>query len=669
MFNSNIQIKNIISLNSLALSLVFFVLSPLSHAALPSLTPTYDTTELETQREQFLIAEKAIASGKLKQYQRLKNTLKDYPLYPYLQAAELKRRLNSASANEVKEFLDSYQDTPFTNKLYQTWMRSLARHGKFETMVENFRPTENVTQHCRFVHALIQTEQKEQAYALMSKLWLNGSSLPDTCNTPLKAWKDAGYLSTELLWGRIKLVMKKRNHRLATFLGKQLPAEERVWLSLWKKAQRNPEYIIDKIDRLDFIKRPVLHSIMADSIKRLAYRKPLLVAEYWQQLNSQHVFEKDEKEKIEHRLAKALAQLATPTSHQALKNLNIKNTNAEIAEPHIFSALQNNNWVTALAWLDNLDEEERNTERWLYWRARTLESMQRTDEANYLYQIISNSRNYYSFLAAERIGNNYKLTHRPLKNTESELLKLQQIPGIARAQELFLLKRKGVARSEWNYAIKKMKYEQLLIAAQVANQWDWKNRSITTLAKAKYWDEVVLRFPLTHRENVEGLANQKGVNPAWAFAVIRQESAFVTDARSSSGALGLMQLMPKTARYVARKIGIKRPRKNDLINSDINIKLGVNYLKKLKHDFDGNTVLATAAYNAGPTRVNSWLPKNDSNINTDLWIEMIPYNETRDYLKRVLTYTVIYERRLGIKNSPLFERMLMPTPEYTASIL
>ena len=230
MFNSNIQIKNIISLNSLALSLVFFVLSPLSHAALPLLTPTYDATELETQREQFLIAEKAIASGRLEQYQQLKNTLKDYPLYPYLQAAELKRRLNSASANEVKGFLDSYQDSPFTNKLYQAWMRSLARHGKFETMVENFRPTENVTQHCRFAHALMQTEQKEQAYALMSKLWLNGGSLPDTCNTNLEAWKDAGYISPELLWGRIKPGMENRTRRLVTCLGKQLTAEERLWV-------------------------------------------------------------------------------------------------------------------------------------------------------------------------------------------------------------------------------------------------------------------------------------------------------------------------------------------------------------------------------------------------------------------------------------------------------
>lgn len=656
MFQGNIRLTNIISLSSLALSLAFSLLSQFSYAASTSSLVTFEPTDLETQREQFLVAEKAITSGRLKQYHQLKNTLKDYPLYPYLQLAEIKHRLNSASVDEIKLFLNTYQDTPFANKFYRNWISSLARHGKFETLVENFRPGQNVSQLCHFAHALMQTEQSEQAYELMNEVWLNGNSLPDTCNAPIKIWKSAGHLSTELLWGRIELVMANRNHRLASYLGKQLPAEERDWLSLWKKAQRDPELLIDKIGDLDFIENPVLHTIMAEGIKRLVYKKPLLVAEHWQQLNSQYIFDKNinEKEDIERHLANELAQLATPSSYQALKNLNLENTDEQIVESHIFSALQDNDGVSALAWMNHLDEPARNTERWLYWRARTLESLERNDEARYLYQIISSNRSYYSFLAAEQIGNNYELTHRPLNNTEAELLQIQQIPAIARAHEFYQLKRNTSARREWNYAIKNMEKSQLLIAAQVADQWGWKNRSIPTLAKAKYWDEVVLRFPLTHREHVENLSNQKGVNPAWAFAVIRQESAFVTDARSSSGALGLMQLMPKTARYVARKMGLKRPRQHDLINSDINIKLGVNYMEKLQHDFDGNTVLATAAYNAGPRRVTSWLPKNDS-INTDLWIEMIPYDETRDYLKRVLTYTVIYEQRLGLENSPLFE--------------
>lgn len=184
------------------------------------------------------------------------------------------------------------------------------------------------------------------------------------------------------------------------------------------------------------------------------------------------------------------------------------------------------------------------------------------------------------------------------------------------------------------------------------------------LARSQYYhtgfsttlDDLELRFPLTYKKYIEKQAKHEKINPAWAFAVIRQESAFTTDARSSAGALGLMQLMPRTARQVARSLRIKRPNRHDLLKSNINIKLGIRYLRKLQKRFNGSSVLATAAYNAGPHRVKSWLPKEETQ-NADLWIENVPFTETRKYLKRVLTYTIIYEQRLGLETRPLLERM------------
>jgi soluble lytic murein transglycosylase len=260
-------------------------------------------------------------------------------------------------------------------------------------------------------------------------------------------------------------------------------------------------------------------------------------------------------------------------------------------------------------------------------------------------------------LAADRIGDRYQLTHRPINISTAELVKLQHIPAIARAGELYQLKRIVEARREWHFAIQQMDKKQLLMAAQLANQWGWHDRSIITLALAQYWDDLELRFPLAHKKYIEEQANHEGINPAWAFAVIRQESAFTSDARSSAGALGLMQLMPRTARQVARSLSIKRPNHRDLLKSNINIKLGVRYLRKLKERFNGNSVLATAAYNAGGWRVKGWLPKDEAQ-SADLWIENVPFTETQGYLKRVLTYTIIYEQRLGLEGKPLLERMM-----------
>jgi soluble lytic murein transglycosylase len=627
-----------------------------------------DTSSLKEQRALFLVAERAIQRGRLKQYRQLEDELKDYPLYPYLQAAVLNKHLYSATEEEVKSFLQTYSDTPFADKLRTRWLKTLSRKGKYETFVDNFQLTQNTKQLCLYANALMHTEQKQQGYDLMSEIWLYGRSLPKTCDKPIKRWKNAGHLDTDLLWGRIKLVMARRNHRLATYIGRQLPKSDRQWLTLWKQVQRRPETIIKKKNKfltMD-VDNSVVLSILADGIKRLGKKHPLKAANYWKEIKDEYFFAANEKENIEHYLVRSLASVDTQTAFNAIQNLDITNASADVISPHVFAALKKQEWATALAWMEHLDEVDRNSERWQYWHARTLESMRYIEASHEIYLNIANNRSYYSFLAADRVGKNYEISHRPLNSPDIKLLELQKIPAVTRAYELLQLKRNTKARIEWGYAINNMSNDQLLIAAQLADKWGWQNRSISTLAKAEYWDEVKLRFPLEYRERVEDETTVGGVSPAWAFAVIRQESAFVKDARSPAGALGLMQLMPRTARHVARSMRLKRPRHNDLLKSDINIRLGVNYLKKLQKRFSGNTVLATAAYNAGPSKVNRWLSNYDEN-NTDLWIETVPYSETRDYLKRVMTYTIIYEQRLGLKSNPMFAQRATTAIDFAAA--
>jgi soluble lytic murein transglycosylase len=197
----------------------------------------------------------------------------------------------------------------------------------------------------------------------------------------------------------------------------------------------------------------------------------------------------------------------------------------------------------------------------------------------------------------------------------------------------------------------------LLKASKLAHRFGWYDRAIVTMAQAGYWDDLEMRFPLAHQKLVLKHATQQKINPAWAFAIIRQESAFTPDARSGAGAMGLMQLMPRTARQVARSMRLRRPGRYDLINITTNVRLGVGYLKKVFDKFNGNSVLATAAYNAGGYRVKQWLPETGS-IPADIWVEQVPFSETQDYLKRVLVYTIIYEKRLGLESVPLIKRML-----------
>ena len=238
--------------------------------------------------------------------------------------------------------------------------------------------------------------------------------------------------------------------------------------------------------------------------------------------------------------------------------------------------------------------------------------------------------------------------------------RIEELDAIRRAQELFALERWTEARREWHSATRDMNPTQLRAAAKLAKQRGWHDRAIFTLARTGYWDDLELRFPLEHAELVKANADLHGIDIAWVFAVMRQESAFMSNARSHAGAMGLMQLMPATARQVAKNVlKTPPPRRQELFQPDTNIALGSAYLKQMKGELGDSAVLATAAYNAGPHRVTRWLPQET--LPADIWIELVPFKETRGYLRRVLAYTVIYEKRMGIPPTRLHKR-LHPVP-------
>lgn len=619
---------------------------------------------LEAQRKQFLEAEKSLQLGRLGRYQQLAKQLHDYPLYPYLRLTELTRSLNKASEKEVVAFLETYHDTPLADQLYQRWIHKLAKQGKVSLLIKHFKPTQNQALLCNYAMALVKDRQTQKAYEVLDQIWLTGKSLPKSCDAPLSYWQDNGQLTNDKIWARINLSMKNGQRRLASYLAKSLPQEERFWLSLWKKIQRNPDYIITADKHFGQQRSPVMHWILVDGMTRLSSRDPIRAADYWQEIENKYPFNAEEKERIERRLALGLVKAQTPLSDETLKSLELDISDERIITPHILSAIQDEDWTTALQWLNRLDPDEQQNQQWRYWRGRILEGMGRLEEARSVYLTITDNRSYYSFLATDRIGDRYQITHRPLNTPSHELQQLQVIPAVARAGELYQLNRMVEARREWYFAIVRMDKKQLLMAAQLANQWGWYDRSIQTLAHAQYWDDLELRFPLAHQKVIVQQAKKEQINPAWAFAVIRQESAFTSDARSSAGALGLMQLLPTTARQVARSLQIRRPRQRDLLDSNINIRLGIRFLSKLQRMFDNNKVLATAAYNAGQWRVKGWLPDKEP-VSADLWVERVPFKETRDYLKRVLTYTVIYEQRLGLEKPSLLDRMpAIPSPTF-----
>lgn len=615
---------------------------------------------LKQQRALFEQAERAIKLGRLTRYRHLKAKLSDYPLLPYLEYTRLKRHLAQRTAEEIHAFIRKNNDSPLAPRLLQNWLRTRAKKGDWQGLADNYFINDSRSLRCQYSRALYETGATERANVITQSLWLSGRSLPRSCDEPIARWQEAGQLSHELLWQRIHLSMQKNNLHLTRYLGKMLPEDKRFWIAIWEKVRRNPGYLLEVSQHFHEKAPDVLRWISVYGLRRLASRDPLLAAEYWQILQQQLAFTRREQGRIERRLVLNLVQHDSDAARQWLNKMKLSRFSDDMLSAYILTSIRDQDWQSALGWLNRLDPQQQHSERWRYWRGRILEAMGRLEEARDVYLLNAEARGYYSFLAADRIGNRYRFTHRPLIFSSTELDGIRNLPSMLRAQELYALKRIPDVRREWNYTIKRMNKAQLLKAAKLADEWGWHDRAIATLTQARYWDDLTLRFPLAYEQQILTQAKKQGINPAWAFAVIRQESAFTSDARSHAGAMGLMQLLPRTARRMARSMRIPMRNRRALLNINTNIKLGVGYLKKINDRYHGHPVLATAAYNAGGRQVKRWLPEEKA-IPADLWIELVPFEETRNYMKRVLTYTVIYEQRLGQPLVPLQERM-QPIP-------
>jgi soluble lytic murein transglycosylase len=260
-------------------------------------------------------------------------------------------------------------------------------------------------------------------------------------------------------------------------------------------------------------------------------------------------------------------------------------------------------------------------------------------------------RHYYGFLAASQLKQPYQLNHQSIEQTAQEKQHLLENPAAKRAFEWFHLKRYREARSEWNYWTKTLNDRAKLIAAQLAYEAKWYDRPIFTLANVGFLEDTELRFPLAFESLIKQQAQQAQIDPAWAFAIARRESSFMVDATSPAGARGLMQIMPATARHILRKHISRRY----LFDAKYNVALGTQYLRYLYKKMNNNWLLATASYNAGPNKVKQWLP--DTAIDADRWIELIPYQETRDYVKSVLAYQQIYRHKLNNTNN-VFDQVI-----------
>lgn len=607
-----------------------------------------------TQRDRFLQAEKSLRKGQLQTYRRLYEELADYPLRPYLELQYLRKNLATAQPSEIRRFLESHPGDPVADLLRRNWLDHLAGRKHWQDLLDFYTPQASIARQCRQLHALIETGGETLDWSRVEKIWLHGRSRPSACDPVFVAWEAAGKRTAELTWKRIELAMDAGQWRLARYLGKKLGKNEKVWVKRWIDLYRDPT-LASKADKFAST-HPYREIMLAQAVRRLASRDGLRALDLWQELQEEYEFPPALTQKTTRRIALALERNPAPQAYAFINAITPGSDDTRLHTARFRAALLRQDWPRLRELLAEWPASEQTGDRWQYWLARALDATGDKEAAQSLFRKAAKNRSYYGFLAADQADLPYHLKHRETLEDPALRSRMERDPGVVRALELHALKRDVEARREWRYATRDLKKPELKAAAVIARDQGWLDQAIFTLAKTGYWDDLELRFPLLYRDLVDAEAQSHTLDEAWIYAVIRQESAFMRDAHSHAGAMGLMQLMPATARSVAKnQLKHTPPRKQQLLKPALNIALGSAYLKQLEQKLQNNPVLATAAYNAGPHRVAKWLPQED--LSADIWIELVPFRETQRYLKRVMSYMVIYDKRLGREPRRLRERM------------
>lgn len=594
---------------------------------------------IDHERNLFQQARAALLQGNYSQYKLLREQLHHYPLYPYLIYYDLKLHIDIVSESEVINFMHIYKDTPLAERLRHIWLLSLAKQQRWALVLKYYQSTNDTELNCLYAKALLIERKSSLAWQILNKIWLTGNLNLPTCYAGFSAYQAAGKLTPELSWLRVRKAMQNKDKltlKNITFWLK--PPLDRYYI-LWQKVSAEPELIKQKklfIPFNDYVK-----DILIDGIERLAKKDPLQTAHIWQNLQAAYGFSVEDEQKIFKMIAINLARHHEISAEEWLLQIDPAFSDSMVQEWRIRIALLFRHWEKVKFWIQYLNTTEQQTPKWRYWYARALAETGSVTAAQTIYQTLSKQLNYYGWRASQQLKQRYQPIINPYVINTDQMVAIYAMPSIQRAHELYLLKCLIDARREWEWGLAKLDKSLLPAAAKIAQQWGWHDRAIITAVRAGWLNDISLRYPLAYQTEVMITAKNLNLDPAWIYAIMRQESIFISDVKSSVGALGLMQLMPQTASILIKNFSMN----HNLLDATTNIELGSRYLQQLSNLYNGNKTIASAAYNVGPGRLKKYLPHNQA-FDEDIWIDTLPWHETRDYVKNVLFGTVIYHKKV-----------------------
>ncbi len=618
----------------------------LVYVALSSAAPAVSGGELQQQRADYQRAEKLLREGNIKQFKKKVKTLKQYPLYPYLQLQELSRRLRTARVKEVQNFLEEHKQFSIASRLYSRWLYNLASRKQWQTFLQFYDDSRAGTElRCYYLRALIETGEPEAAFAGVPAIWLTGNSQPKSCDPLFKRWKSAGKLTDELTWRRMHMALERGQTSLARYLSKLLKKTSyKTAAATFLAVHQDPE----QVKKLTVNKQQ--SSLNADifihGIRRWARTDVEAATKLFDKLVTRSEFEPADLNEAKVSLAYRFLLKPSKFGLKWLAEQAETSNDVRLLEYTARMALLQQDWPQLLSTIELMPPVLRQQMRWRYWTARVQQEQKNTATAGAIFAELADKRDFYGFLSAIELGKTFDFNDRALLPSAELVNEVAALPGMKMALELYAIGQPNNARREWSHALRGAPALTMVAAATLAQQWGWNNQAINTTIKAGTWNELTLRFPMSFLDYMTRGARIADIDLAWMYAIARQESAMKPDAISPVGARGLMQLMPATARETVQRsqLPLSAPQ---LLNEKHNSMIGSAHLSELMDYYDNNRILSSTAYNAGRRNVDGWLKRTNKPLPFDAWIETIPFRETRGYAQNVLMFASIYDYRMG----------------------
>lgn len=600
--------------------------------------------------EDFLAARDAYEANNAARLDTHARRLKGHLLEPYVAYWQLSIRIDGASPEEVRGFLALHRDSPLSERLRSEWLKSLAERGEWELFGAELPrlASRDVEITCYALRYRILTAP-EATLPEARSLWFLTRDLPDSCTPLLNALVTSGAISTEDLWSRIRVSLETGRVTQARRIAEWLPAGEAPERRSLERAASNPAGFLER--GTPNLKSRADRETVMFAVHRLARVAPSQAARQWTRLEDR--FSPEERAYVWGMVAYLGAMRHDPA---ALSWYARAGDLSDVQRAwNVRAALRARSWQDVLVAVDAMSDRERAVSAWRYWKARALKELGRTDEANDILQPLATEFGFYGQLALEETGRRIAAPSTAWKPGAEELRAMGQRIGLRRALELYRLNFRTEANAEWAWAIRGFDDRQLLAAAEIARRHEVYDRAINTAERTVGLHDFDLRYLAPYRDVLKAHTTQLALDEAWVYGLIRQESRFITDAHSVAGASGLMQLMPETARWVAKRLGLKNWRWSQVTEVGTNVGLGTYYLRHVLDALDGQPVLASAAYNAGPTRARTWRP--ETAMEGAVFAETIPFTETRLYVKNVMANATYYAHSFSQQLQSLKQRL------------